>query len=152
MKPTTANRVSVLVVDDSAIVRQRLCTLLAEDDSICVVGEAGGVAEAWERFEQCRPDAVVLDIRLPDGSGIEVLKRVKQAKPSCLAIMLTNLCEAPFRWESQRCGADYFLHKATEFEQVVELLHQRARISPGPSPPEQTCPPPEPPSRNCKGI
>jgi two-component system response regulator DevR len=148
----TADRVSVLVVDDSAIVRQRLCALLAEDDSICVAAEAGGVAEAWERFEQCRPDAVVLDIHLPDGSGIDVLRRVKQAKPSCQVIMLTNLCEAPFRCESERCGADHFLHKATEFERVAELLHRRVGISPSSALPEQTRPPPGPASQSCKRI
>ena len=126
MTRTTAHRVSVLVVDDSTIVRERLCALLAEDESICVAGEAGGVEEAWSLFEQRRPDAVVLDIQLPDGSGIDVLRRIKQAAPSCLVIMLTNLCEAPFRRESRRCGADYFLHKATEFEQVAELLHRCA--------------------------
>ena len=97
MKPTTVNSVSVLVVDDSTIVRQRLCALLAEADDICVAGEACSVEEAWNLFEQCRPDAVVLDIQLPDGSGLEVLRRIKQTMPSCLVIMLTNLCEPPFR-------------------------------------------------------
>jgi len=147
VRPATVNRVSALIVDDSTLIRRRLCALLAEDDCIRVVGEAGGVAEAWARFEQCHPDAVVLDIRLSDGSGIEVLKRVKQARPSCLVIMLTNLCEAPFRCESERCGADHFLRKSTEFEQVVELLHRRASISSNSSPPEQTRPPPDPVSR-----
>jgi DNA-binding NarL/FixJ family response regulator len=118
--------VSVLVVDDSTIVRQRLCTLLSEDARVNVVGEVGGVAAAWKLFEQLRPDAVVLDLQLQDGSGIEVLQRIKKARPSCRAIILTNLCEAPFRRECLRRGADYFLHKATEFERVIPLLLERA--------------------------
>jgi two-component system, NarL family, response regulator DevR len=117
---------------------------MAEDDCVSVVGEAGSVEEACRLFGQHRPDAVILDIQLPDGSGLEVLRRVKQTNPSCLVIILTNLCESPFRSECQRCGADYFLHKATEFERAVELLHPRAAIAPCPSPPQQTWPPSSP--------
>ena len=91
MKPAPVNRLSVLVVDDSIIVRQALCALLAEDDCLSVVGEAASVAEARQLFELHRPGAVVLDLRLPDGSGLEVLRRVKQTKPSCLVIVLTSL-------------------------------------------------------------
>lgn len=144
MTTTAAHRVSVLVVDDSTIVRQRLCALLAEDNGICVVGEAGGVEEAWSLFKQRRPDAVVLDIQLPDGSGFDVLRRIKQAMPSCQVIMLTNSCELPFRRESQRSGADHFLHKATEFEQVAVLLHRCTCLSSRVSPNGKTPPPSKP--------
>lgn len=126
MRPATVNRTSVLVVDDSNIVRQRLCELLNEDDCIQVVAEAAGVEEAWRLFEQHRPDAAVLDLRLPDGGGLGLLSRIKQTSPSCLVIVLTHFRELIFRHESRRCGADYFLHKATEFERVVDLLHNFA--------------------------
>jgi two-component system response regulator DevR len=144
MTSTTVTPISVLVVDDSIIVRQGLCDLLAEDDCIAIVGEAGSVAEACRLFEQHRPDAVVLDIQLPDGSGLEVLRRIKQTAPSCMVIVLTNFRESAFRWECLRSGADHFLHKAMEFERVAELLHRRACGPPCPSPPQQTWPPPRP--------
>jgi DNA-binding NarL/FixJ family response regulator len=54
------------------------------------------------------------------------LCRIKQAAPSCLVIVLTNSCESIFRQESQRCGADHFLHKATQFEKVSVLLNRYA--------------------------
>ena len=126
MRPSTIKPVSVLVVDDSAIIRSRLRTLLAEDDHIRWVGEAGSRAEAWNLFVQIRPEVVLLDLRLPDGSGLELLCRIKQAAPSCLVIVLTNSREPIFQHESHRCGADHFLYKATEFEQVADLLHHHA--------------------------
>ena len=126
MRSSTIKPVSVLVVDDSANIRSRLRALLAEDDHIRWVGEAGSRAEAWTVFGQIRPEVVLLDLRLPDGNGLGLLCRIKQATPSCLVIVLTNSCESIFRHESRRCGADHFLHKATEFEQVAGLLHRHA--------------------------
>jgi len=126
MSLSQTKTVSVLVVDDSAIVRGRLCALLAEHDHIRVVAEAGGAAEAWRLFCRHRPDAVLLDIRLSDGNGVELLGRIKREAPACLVIVLTNLREAVLRQESRRRGAAHFLHKATEFEQVVELLRHCA--------------------------
>jgi DNA-binding NarL/FixJ family response regulator len=122
MRPATIKPVAVLIVDDSAFIRSRLRALLVEDDHIRSVGEAASRAEAWTLFEQIRPEAVLLDLRLPDGSGLELLCRIKQAAPTCLVIVLTNSRESVFRRESRRYGADHFLHKATEFEQVVHLL------------------------------
>jgi DNA-binding NarL/FixJ family response regulator len=118
--------ISVLVVDGSAIVRGRLCALLAEHDHLRIAGQAGSAAEAWTLFEQQRPEAVLLDIHLPNGDGIELLGRIKRAMPACLVIVLTNLRGSVLRQESRRRGAAHFLHKATEFEQVVELLRHCA--------------------------
>jgi DNA-binding NarL/FixJ family response regulator len=131
----TALSVSVLVVDDSRIVRERLCALLAEDDRIAVVGEAGTAGEACVLFQKHRPDAVILDVQLPDHSGLEVLAAIKWAIPSCRVIMLTNACDRFIRRESQRRGADHFLRKATEFELVPGLLLQPLPRKPRPAPP-----------------
>jgi DNA-binding NarL/FixJ family response regulator len=119
-------RLSVLVVDDSAIVRQRLRVLLAEGQCVRQVSEAANGAEAWTLFQRLAPDAVLLDIHLPDTSGLEVLRRIKLAAPSCLVIVLTNRQDPIFRQETQQRGADHFLHKASEFEQVAGLLHRHA--------------------------
>ena len=110
------------MVEDSSIVRRRLCSLLSEDPRIRVVGQAGCVKEALLLFEELRPDAVVLDYRLPDGNGLEVLCRIKQATPWCEVVMLTNLREELFGEICRACGADHFFHKATEFERVAQVL------------------------------
>ena len=120
---------SVLVVDDSAIVRQRLREFLVETCQLQHVREAANGTEAWALFKQLRPDAVLLDIHLPDNRGFELLCRIKGAAPSCPVIVLTNVRESVFRHETERRGADHFLHKATEFEHVAELLHRYAARS-----------------------
>lgn len=122
MNPAPVSPVTVLLVDDVALVRDRLCCLLDEDPRIVVVGQAKDAAEAIQQSESLRPDAVVLDYRLPDATGVEVLRHIKRSAPWCVVIMLTNLRESIFEEISRMSGADYFFHKATEFEKVVEVL------------------------------
>ncbi len=122
MNPAPCSPVTVLLVDDVALVRERLCSLLGEDPRIAVVGQAQDAAEAIRQSESLRPDAVVLDYRLPDATGVEVLRHIKRSSPWCVVIMLTNLRESIFEEVSRMSGADYFFHKATEFEKVAEVL------------------------------
>jgi two-component system, NarL family, response regulator DesR len=134
MKPAARQTLSVLVADDSAILRERLAGLLEEREGLRGVGLAGPAAEAWRLFLQRRPDAVVLDVKLPDGSGIDLLRQIKGASPHCVVLMLTNYDEAEFEEECHRQGADFFLRKATEFETAADLL---SRL---PLPPSQARP------------
>lgn len=126
MNPSPQTRVTVLVVDDADVFRSRLCDLLREDDRVEIIGEARDVREALAKFEAARPDAVVLDYCLPDGTALTVLRHVKQSAPWCLVIVLTNLREPVFEQVCAAVGADHFLHKATDFERVPEVLNQFA--------------------------
>ena len=126
MNPEPCAPITVLLVDDVALVRDRLCSLLGEDPRIAVIGQAQDAAEAIRQSDSLRPDAVVLDYRLPDATGVEVLRHIKQAAPWCVVIMLTNLRESVFEEISRMSGADYFFHKATEFEKVAEVLGRLA--------------------------
>ena len=126
MKPTLQTRLTVLVVDDSDVFRTRLCALLREDARIEIIGEARDVREALALFEATRPDAVVLDYCLSDGTAVAVLRHVKQLAPRCIVLMLTNLREPVFEQVCLMSGADYFFHKATDFERVPEVLGQLA--------------------------
>jgi len=123
-------RLSVLVVDDSAVVRERLRALLSELDCVRQVNEAANSADAWALFQRLAPDVVLLEIHLADRRGLEILGLIKETTPLCLLIVLTNLQDSIFRQETQRRGADHFLHKATEFERVTELLHRYASHGP----------------------
>ncbi len=116
--------VTVIVADDSALIRGRLCALLETEPAVRVVGEASSACETMSQFERYRPDAVVLDIQMPDGSGVEVLRRIKQSAPGCVVIMLTQFREPAFREMSLILGANHFLNKASEFEQVPEILRE----------------------------
>jgi len=126
MNPAPCSPVTVLLVDDVALVRDRLCSLLGEDPRIAVIGQAQDAAEAIRQSDSLQPDAVVLDYRLPDATGVEVLRHIKQSAPWCVVIMLTNLRESVFEEISRMSGADYFFHKATEFEKVAEVLGRLA--------------------------
>jgi DNA-binding NarL/FixJ family response regulator len=112
----------VYVVDDSALLRQRLLGLLAELDRVEVIGEAEDRDQAIIEVTKLKPHVVILDIQLREGNGIEVLTQVKQVQPSPTVIMLTNYPYPQFREKSMAAGADYFFYKATEFAKVKEVV------------------------------
>lgn len=112
----------VLIVDDSASIRQRLITLLAESPQIRIVGEAGNNREALDSMARVQPDTVILDIRMPGGSGIELLKQIKSRYPEMRVIMLTNFDYAAYRRQCHQLGADHFLNKTLEFEKIIDTV------------------------------
>ena len=112
----------VFIADDSLIVREHLVTMLDELSRIVIVGQAETVAEAIKGILEFQPDVVILDIRMPGGSGIDVLQRVKQAEVTPIVIILTNYPYSGYRQKCLQAGADFFLDKSTEFDQIPELL------------------------------
>jgi len=114
----------VMIVDDSAIVRQRLAEMLAHVAHVTVAGEAGSVAEALERIPRCRPDVVVLDLHLPDGDGVVVLESVKRAVPAPVVVMLSNYSDDFYRTWCEAAGADFFLDKAKQFDELPGILNR----------------------------
>lgn len=123
---STRKPITVLIVEDSVIIRARLRALLAEQDAIHVVAEAAEAGEAIKQFGLSTPEAVVLDLQLRQSSGLDVLRHIRRTGAQCLVIMLTNHVQPEFRQACQQHGADYFFHKATEFERVAEVLAARA--------------------------
>ena len=116
----------VYVVDDSELVRERLIDIVSEIEGVKVVGETGDLQGAEAFIPQLRPDAVILDIRLPDGNGITLLRHMKRERPAVTVIVLTNYPYPQYREECLDAGADYFLYKATEFNKVGEILGRMA--------------------------
>lgn len=116
----------VYVVDDSELVRERLIDMVSEIEGVEVVGETGDVRGAETSIRQLRPDAVILDIRLPGGSGITLLRQMKRERSAATVIVLTNYPYPQYREECLVSGADYFLYKATEFDKVGEILNRMA--------------------------
>src|SRR5205814_8265903 len=80
----------LLVVDDHAVVRQGLVALLDRREGFEVVAEAGTVAEAVEQARRHEPDIVIMDVRLPDGSGVEACREIRAERPETRAVMLTS--------------------------------------------------------------
>jgi len=112
----------IFIADDSPIVSDRLIAMLSEMEGVEVTGHAEDAVEATRMIRELRPDAVVLDIRLANGSGIDVLNAIKMDRPEVLVIMLTLYPYAQYRDSCMKAGASFFLDKATGFEQISEVL------------------------------
>lgn len=118
----TASVVRVLLVDDSEPLRQRLRVLVEEGTQVQVIGEADSVASAIAAVERVAPDAVVLDLNLPDGSGYTVLQAIRRIASRCLVIVLTQHASPEHRKRCRLLGADHFLDKNADFERLPSLL------------------------------
>jgi len=112
----------VFIVDDSKIVCERLIEMLSELPGVEIAGKAHKVVEATNLIEKIKPDVVILDIRMPGGSGIDILRKIKKNKAAPLVIMLTNYPYPQYRKKCMDAGGDFFFDKSDEFEKVVEVL------------------------------
>lgn len=112
----------VFIADDSAMVCERLKNLLAPIEGITIAGQAHNVPEAIDSIRRVKPDAVILDIQMPGGSGFEVLQQVKRDEPAPIVVMMTNYPYPQYRKKYMEAGADYFFDKSTEFNKVVGLF------------------------------
>lgn len=119
----------VFIADDSSVVRERLIAMLSNLEEIESIGQAQDVGEAINSIEELKPDAVILDIQMPGGSGIEVLKHIKKEQPATVVIMLTNYPYSQYRQECMDEGADFFFDKSLEFERVIEVCKGLVRCS-----------------------
>lgn len=117
----------VLVVDDSTAVRERLVELLASVAGVADVWQADGVAAASSMLAQRQPDLIVLDFRMRDGSGVDLLRRIRSAGPTPVVVMLTGYPLEPYRVRCLAAGADYFLDKSSEVDRLVEIVASLAR-------------------------
>ena len=118
-----------LIADDSATVRQKLIQLLEAIDSLEIIGETEDVPESIEAIRDLRPDVVILDINMPGGSGIDVLEDVKKQNHPPIVIMFTSHSSEQMRERCFQAGADYFFHKSTEFDELVDVLRGLAGCS-----------------------
>lgn len=121
----------VLIADDSPVIVERLVRLLAEIRCIERLDQADTVASASEAVCRIRPDVLILDMQMPGGSGLDVLKVVNQNQISCAVIVLTNFAYPQYRKRCLQNGAQFFLDKSTEFEKVSEVLHSLDSRRPG---------------------
>ncbi len=118
------SKVKVFIADDSAALRERLVAILDEVEAVEIIGEAQNVPEAIDLIEKVKPQVVILDIRMPGGSGIDVLHRIKHYTPSPVVIMLTNYPYPQYRKKCLEAGADFFFDKSNEFQKIPEVFKE----------------------------
>ena len=126
--PRSNHKIKVFIADDSLIVREHLVTMLDELAGIEIVGQAGTVTEAISAIRNLQPDVVILDIGMPGGRGIDVLENLKQSDSALLVIVLTNYPYSGYRQKCLQAGADFFLDKSTEFDQIPELFERFGQV------------------------
>ncbi|MFD9816037.1 response regulator [Streptomyces sp. NPDC059080] len=132
--PSRAEPIRVLVVDDHALFRRGLEIVLAQEEDIQVIGEAGDGAEAVEKAADLLPDIVLMDVRMPRRGGIEACTAIKEVAPSAKIIMLTISDEEADLYEAIKAGATGYLLKEISTDEVATAIRAvadgQSQISP----------------------
>nr|WP_157520403.1 response regulator transcription factor [Herbidospora daliensis] len=111
--------IRVFLVDDHEVVRRGVAALLEAEDDIRVVGEAGCVASAVARITALRPDVAILDVRLPDGNGVDVCREVRSALPDLPCLMLTSYADDDALFQAVMAGASGYVLKQIHGSDLV---------------------------------
>ncbi len=114
----------VLVADDSDLLVERLLAALSRVQNVEIVGRAANAGEASEAIRRLNPEVVILDLCMPGGSGLDVLKDLQRDQMRPLVIVLTGYGESQYRKRCMELGATFFFAKTTEFEKVAEVLRE----------------------------
>lgn len=112
----------ILIVDDHEVVRVGLRTFLGRHEAFKVVGEAGSMAEAIEMAARQTPDVVVMDIRLPDGSGVEACRAIRADNPNAKILMLTSYADEEAVLASILAGAAGYLLKEIRGKELIRAI------------------------------
>ena len=119
--------VRVFLLDDHEIVRWGLRELVAAEDDVVVVGEAGTATEALARIPATAPDVAVLDVRLPDGDGVDVCRHIRSAHPEIACVMLTSYVDDDALSAAVAAGAAGYLLKRVLGTDILDGIRRAAR-------------------------
>jgi len=117
----------VFLLDDHEIVRRGLRELLEAESDLVVVGEAGTAEEALARIPPTRPDVAVLDVRLPDGSGVEVCREVRSRHPEVRCLILTSFADDEALLQAIMAGAAGYVLKQVRAMDLVDAIRRVSR-------------------------
>ncbi len=116
----------VFLLDDHEIVRRGIRELLEAEDDLVVVGEAGTAEEAYGRIPATSPDVAVLDVRLPDGDGVEVCREIRSKHPEIACIMLTSFSDDEAVYSAIMAGAAGYVLKQVRGSDLVDGIRRVA--------------------------
>ncbi|MGW3283729.1 response regulator [Streptomyces sp. NPDC001002] len=119
-------KIRVFLLDDHEVVRRGVHELLSVEDDIEVVGEAGTAADALVRIPATRPDVAVLDVRLPDGSGVEVCREIRSQDESVRCLMLTSFADDEALFDAIMAGASGYVLKAIRGTELLTAVRDVA--------------------------
>lgn len=117
----------MFIADDSAVIRERIAEMLASMENVVVVGEAADVATAETGITTTKPDVAIMDVRMPGGTGIDVVRRLKQRQRSGPSfIMYTSYGLPQYRKASADAGADFFFDKSSDGKKLADAIRMLA--------------------------
>lgn len=114
--------IRVMLVDDHEVVRRGIVTVIEADPRLSVIGEASGVAEATRRLPAIRPQVLVVDLQLPDGTGIDVMRRAREIDAEQPMLVLTSFDDNAALRESRAAGASGLMLKSARSKEIVEAI------------------------------
>ena len=121
--------VRVFLLDDHEVVRRGVRELLESEDDLEVVGEAGTAEEALRRIPATHPDVAVLDVRLPDGDGVQVCREIRSAHPETACLMLTSFADDEALFSAIMAGASGYVLKQVRGTDLIDGVRRVARAN-----------------------
>jgi len=121
------DQILVLIVDDHEVVRDGLRAAFRKHTELVAVGEADSVAAAIKEARRTKPDVVIMDVRLPDGSGVEACREIRAERPETKVLMLTSYPHEEAVLASIMAGASGYLLKETRSQALIDAVHRVAR-------------------------
>jgi DNA-binding NarL/FixJ family response regulator len=118
--------IKIFLLDDHEVVRRGVRELLEAEADMEVVGEAGTVAQALDRLALAKPDVAVLDVQLPDGSGVDVCREARSARPELACLMLTSFSDDEAMFEAIVAGAAGYVLKQVRGSDLVDAVRRVA--------------------------
>jgi DNA-binding NarL/FixJ family response regulator len=120
--PAGSPPTKILIVDDHAVLRMGLAALFGTVPHFAVVGEAATAAAALVEARRCRPDVVMMDVRLPDGSGVEACREIRAERPETRVIMFTSFADEDSVVEAVMADAAGYVLKGSEPQRLIEAI------------------------------
>ncbi|CRH90873.1 sigma-54 dependent response regulator [Chlamydia trachomatis] len=114
--------IQVMIIDDHEVVRRGIAEVVDRSEGLCVIAEAGSVAEALRRAKLTLPDVALVDLRLPDGTGIDIIRGLAQESPETRSVVLTSFDDDDALAESLEVGAKAFLLKSVRGAEINEVI------------------------------
>lgn len=116
--------IRIAIIDDHALIRRGLRQLFDDDGGMVVCCEAKNIQESLSVLKECAPDVVVLDISLPDGSGLDLIRRIKALKPDAAILVSSMHDETLFAERALQAGAMGYISKQEAAEHIIEAVHR----------------------------
>ena len=124
--PRSTGDIAVMIVDDHEVVRRGIAEVIARAEGMTVVAEAGSVTEGVRRATLVRPQVMLVDLQLPDGSGIDILRTVREALPETRAVVLTSFDDDDALAAALEAGAAAYVLKSVHGAEIAQVIRSVA--------------------------